>query len=372
MKNKVLIISFLVLLYVPNVVWALWGNVLVGENSENRVLAEKPEFSLENISEYPSLYENYYNDHLPFKNQAVKFQLYSDYIIFKSTDSKKVVLGEDRWLFYRSAEVEPLADEKPIDDYQGINKYEDHEKHIILDNISAVDEFLSNKNIDFSVLICPNKENIYGEYLPDSIHKIEEQTKIDDLIAFLDENTGVEILYPYEQLKNNKDNYMLYYKYDTHWSELGGFIAAQEIREYYQGERNEITEFEVAESASIPPRDLAGMLNMSEYFDDDVKYTVSGYKDDIRVNLIESTPDGVLHVFNSTAADDRRVMIIRDSYGEALMPYVCKDFKDVIYVHRNGFDQGFIDVYQPDIVIYQVVERATDDMYDLTKIFQLN
>lgn len=372
MKNKVIIVAFIILIYVPNIIWALWGAELAGKNSENRALAEKPMFSLENISEYPGLYENYYNDHLPFKNQAVKFQSYSDYIVFKSTDSKKVILGENGWLFYRSAEVAPLADEKPIDDYQGINKYDADEKQIILDNINDVDKFLEEKGIEFSVLMCPNKENIYGEYLPDEIKKVDEQRKIDDLIAFLDINTDVEILYPYDGLMKNKDSYLLYYKYDTHWNELGGFIAAQEIRNYYQGERSEITDFEVIESTSQPPRDLAGMLNMGDYFNDDAKYVVSGYKSDIVLNLIESTPDGILHVFNSNATDGRRVMIIRDSYGEALIPYVSKDFKDVIFVHRNGFDQGFIDVYKPDIVIYEVVERATDDIYDLKKIFQLN
>lgn len=370
MKNKVLIVFFLVLLYMPKVIWAFWGTELQGENSENRVLADKPVFSLEQISNYPGLYENYYNDHLPFKNQAVELMSYIDYVVFNSTDSKKVIIGKEGWLFYRSAEVEALADEKPIEDYQGINKYNDNEKQIILDNITDVDSFLKERDIEFSILICPNKENVYSEYLPEGIRKVDETKKIDDLISFLNNNTEVGIIYPYEELVKYKDEYLLYYKYDTHWNDLGGFIAAQEIREYYKKEKNEITEFEIVESPYEPPSDLAGMLNMNDYFDD-VRYMVLGYKDDVVSNLIEYSEDGVSHVYNSNATDDRRVLVVRDSYGEALMPYVSKEFKNVIYVHRNGFDQGFIDVYQPDIVIYQVVERATDDMYDMKIIFGL-
>ncbi len=371
MKNKILIVVFLILIYIPSVIWTIFGSELVGESSENRALAQKPVFNVKNISEYPIQYENYYNDHLPFKNQAVKLQANIDYRIFKSTDSKKVILGKEGWLFYRSAEIEALADEKPIDDYQGINKYTESDKQIILDNLTTVDKFLEERDIEFSILICPNKENVYSEYLPEGIRKVDETSKVEDLITFLNDNTTIGVIYPYDEIMSCKDDYLLYYKYDTHWNELGGFVAAQEIREYYQGKKNEITEFEIVKSSSEPPRDLAGMLNMNGYFNDDVKYVISGYKDDVGINLIEYSDDGVSHVFNSNASDKRRVLVIRDSYGEALMPHISKDFENVIYVHRNGFDQGFIDVYQPDIVIYQVVERATDDMYDMKMIFQI-
>ena len=372
MKNKIIIIIFLILLYIPSFIWFLFGDKMVGENLENRTLASKPLFEIDNISDYPVLYEAYYNDHLPFKNYAVKFVSYTDYKLFKTVTSNKVILGDDNWLFYKSAEEVALDDEKPIDDYQGINKYGETEKQLIFDNIETVNSFFKGRDIEFSILICSNKESIYHEYLPNSIKQIDNTRKIDELILYLNNNSTVPVLYPYDELMEKKDMFPLYYKYDTHWNELGGFIAAQEIVECYKGEKTDISKCKIVESELEPPRDLAGMLNMNDVFDDDVRYCVNDYKDNVNLNLIESTPDGILHVYNSNATDKRRIMVIRDSYGEALMPYLSKEFSDVIYVHRNGFDQGFIDVYQPDIVVYQVVERATNDLFDLKMIFQLN
>lgn len=371
MRKKLLISMFVLTLFVPSVAWKCVKGYINTETTENRALSEKPELTLANISSYPEEYEEYYNDHLAFKSQLVNLRSLIDYKLLDVVDSEKVLLGKDNWLFYKSAGVEELADEQPIADYQGINKYTEEEMQGIMQNIKDVDEWLENRNIEFSILICPNKEHIYSEYLPNSILQIEDECKADALVNYLEVNTDVPIIYPLSELEDNKYSYQLYYKYDTHWNSLGGFIAEQSIRAQYTGEKESIDKFNVASEEGGAPKDLAGMINLVNYFNDDSYYYVDNYKPDVNMNLIEKSEDGVLDVYNSNAEDQRRVLVIRDSYGEALMSYLPKDFENVIFVHRGGFDYGFIDVYQPDIVIYQVVERATNDMYDLKHIFGL-
>lgn len=370
MRKKIFIILFLALLVGPSFVWMCVSGYVDSNNTENRALAEKPQLILANLIDYPSQYEQYYNDHLPFKNELVELYALLNYRLFNVIESEKVLLGKDNWLFYKSAGVEELSDELPIADYQGINKYSEEELILFKENINVVNNYLAERNIDFSVLICPNKENIYSEYLPKDIIQVDSVSKADMLTNYLRENTEVPIIYPLDQLEHYRNKYQLYYKYDTHWNNLGGFVAEQEIKKLYLGTSESLDEYTVA-STEEALKDLAIMVSMPNEFNDDEYYYVEDYKPEVYVNLLEQSADGVSHVFNSNAENKERVMVIRDSYGEALMGYLPKDFENVIFVHRNGFDRGFIDVYQPDIVIYQVVERATNDILDLKTIFGL-
>lgn len=369
MRNKLLIAIFIFLLIGPNIIWKCMDGYIDIETTENRTLAEKPDLSLQNIFSYPQLYENYFNDHLAFKSQLVKACSLLDYKLFHIVDSEKVLLGKENWLFYKSAGVEELADEQPISDYQGINKYNKKALNDIAGNINTASSYLAGRNIEFSVLICPNKEHIYSNYLPDSIKQVEKECKADELVKYLKENTDTKIIYPLEDLLEYKDNYQLYYKYDTHWNSLGGFVATQSIIDEYLGKKEFIDNHKIISTDNEAPKDLAIMLNMSDEFSGDKYYLVDDYKNNISVNLVDASDDGYLHVYNSNAEDKRTIMVIRDSYGEALRDYLSKDFKTSVYIHRAAFNQEFIDIYQPDIVIYEVVERATDDIYDLSDLF---
>ena len=49
---------------------------------------------------FPEQFEAYYKDHVPFKNDLVKFCNFIDTEVFRNTKIGDVVIGEDNWLFY--------------------------------------------------------------------------------------------------------------------------------------------------------------------------------------------------------------------------------------------------------------------------------
>lgn len=370
MKEKILVILFIGILVFPNMYWNVLGLNEEGENLENRNLAERPQLNIQTVEDFPKNYENYYNDHLAFRNEVINITSLIDYKVFHTINSEKVLLGKNNWLFYKGAGVEELEDEAPVKDYLGTNIYTQNEMEVIAKNINIVSGFLKEKEIEFSVMICPNKENIYGEYMPDGYVKVNENNKASILVNYLNKHTDVKIFYPIEDLNKYSKKYQLYYKYDTHWNRLGAFVAEQQIKEMYQGISEDIEDVTIEYNTSIP-KDLANMVNMPDEFTDDKNYFLTDYNNGVQEQLIESTEDGTYSAYTSNAKDSRRIMLIRDSYGEAMMGYLARDFKDTIFVHRGVFDQGYIDIFQPDIVIYEVVERATDDMKDMAMIFQL-
>lgn len=64
------------------------------------------------------------------------------------------------------------------------------------------------------------------------------------------------------------------------------------------------------------------------------------------------------------APDKRRIAVIRDSFGTALMDFLPRYFANVDFYHWQAFDRSLLEENPPDAVIYLIVER------DLTRIPQ--
>ena len=89
------------------------------ESTENRQLADKPEFDITHLDRYPVKYEKYYDDHFTLRSLMVKYfnQVNID-LFLKSPLPSKVVIGKDRWLFMA---------EKEIASYQGLDRFTEEE-----------------------------------------------------------------------------------------------------------------------------------------------------------------------------------------------------------------------------------------------------
>mgnify|MGYP003206495199 CR=1 FL=1 len=118
-KQKVLIWLFAGSLILPNVIFGAFSDKFNTQNNENRELAAFPEVSLSSLGEFPEAFEEFYKDHLPFKNALVSLNNYMDTSLFRNTKIGDVVIGKDNWLFYL-----PSKDgENAMADYQKTNLY---------------------------------------------------------------------------------------------------------------------------------------------------------------------------------------------------------------------------------------------------------
>ena len=72
MKKKWFILCFLLSLFGPTAVYPLVKGRLDQTNYENRQLAEFPDLSADGWEQFPSQFEAWYNDHVPFKNLFVR------------------------------------------------------------------------------------------------------------------------------------------------------------------------------------------------------------------------------------------------------------------------------------------------------------
>ena len=71
----------------------------------NRQLAEKPALTRDNLHNYASQYNSYYNDHLAFRSQMIEANSILNMKLFGDSSSASVVLGKNDWLFLQMREV---------------------------------------------------------------------------------------------------------------------------------------------------------------------------------------------------------------------------------------------------------------------------
>ena len=69
---------------------------------------------------------------------------------------------------------------------------------------------------------------------------------------------------------------------------------------------------------------------------------------------------GKIHVARTDLEDQPAIMFIRDSFATPVARFLRESVHETVMVHhkRGGFPKSKIEEYQPDLVIYEMVERG--------------
>lgn len=313
-------------------------------NYENRYLAEKPEGLLENYNNYSSQYEDYFNDHLPYRNQFVKWTNLIKCCVFEENVGQ-VINGKEGWYFYSGDEA--------INRYKRNSFWDEEYMQNVTDNLVRINKNMEEKGIQFVVLLLPNKEEVYDEYMPSYYPKADGPNQADVLVEYIRKNSDVSVVYPKEEMRSEKGNYQLYFKYDTHYNCLGAFIAYEQLLEVVGKDRTYLCDY-IVKKEKMTNRmsgngDLERMLGFSGEFDNDYEYFLEEYP------LISDWTNQRYQ--NEDSKYSEKVLLVGDSFKISLLPYLCKDFADVRVDDFNVFPVERLNEYQPDIVVLELLER---------------
>ncbi|HCD24621.1 MAG TPA: hypothetical protein DEQ72_04800, partial [Lachnospiraceae bacterium] len=303
------LICFALLLLMPGAVWAVTKDRFQTDATENTVSTEIPKLTKDNYRDYPGLVESAFNAAVPFRSQLISFSSLTNLKLFcEKSINDKVVIGSDNWLFYSM--------ESDIDDYKGTNLFTEGQLAQIASQLTTSEQWLSNRGSEFVLMIAPNKETIYGEEHLPSYYKKAEETRTDQLIAYLKKNTDIRIVYPKEEMLKYKKEYSLYWHYDTHWNAAGGYIGAKALLKELGDELPEVEDITFTPD-TFSGYDLARMMNLQSYYEKNMpaeeNYIVTGYNGN---NLqAVSIDDATALVYHSDAPDTRKLFMVRDSFA---------------------------------------------------------
>lgn len=257
-------------------------------------------------------------------------------------ESTQVLLGKDNWLFYKTE-----TDGTPIWDYMGINHFTQEELAAMAGNLTRMRDYFAAAGIEFIVMGIPNKENVYPEYMPGTVPKVDKQSRADQVAEFLWANTDIDYIYPMEALLKEKEQYQIYYKTDTHWNQIGAFVGLQAMFSQLYGTYAEPGSVNFVETGYDYAGDLA---------------SIAGITDDYAIDT--------LYAYDESSVDpaqyrDEKLLIIGDSFSGFLSVVAKPYYQDVKRVTTVEFTMSVMEEYQPDVIIWESVERYINYFKDV-------
>lgn len=350
--DRLLIIVFVAIVILPQIIfWFVNNETIEVSTTENRKLNSKPKFEFATITSYPQNFDNYYNDHLPFRNELREIWTNLNYELFNTTVDNRVLIGKDGWLFYRG--------DQTIEQTRGVINYTDKEKEDILSKLQNNVDKLKENGIETYVLVLPNKENVYKEKLPNNISIEKDRTKAEKLIDYIKQNSDINIVYPKEELVEAKEKYQVYRKYDTHWNKVGACIGTiclqRAIDSNFSYSLEDITIEEIEEKDL---NDLANFASLNEELFENI-IRVSNFNTEVEYTKVEGSK---YEEYVSNSKNDKTILFIGDSFRTDMVEYLSKLYKRVIFVHRDHYTKSSIEEISPNIVVIETVERYSDSI----------
>ena len=349
--------------------WMAAGEKQVFSYTEKRTLATFPLLPgrLSQVRGFFIKVDNYLNDHFGFRELMVYRYQREVKKRFKNVERiTKVTKGVDNWYFYTGNDM--------LKDFTGSNLRSDNELSEWLEDYRNKQKWLEQQGIQYLLIIPPNKMTIYGDLLGEPWVEKRGRTRLSQLQSVMSENDKSTFLDISQALLNGRHSGRLFFQSDTHWTEYGAFLGYLAIADRLEStfpQNHFKRDFTFSKTITRKCEkkancgDLTLMLLEYETFEESFK-TVDDYSSctvpqsiDYRFsNLDMSAKDPYL----AKACKSRRLktIVFRDSFFEALEPYMTENFNEVIYLWKK-YDQANVEellrTFKPDIVIEERGER---------------
>ena len=277
----------------------------------------------------------------------------------------RVIQGRFNWLYY--------AGDNSIAYYSGTNILSNEEMKEWADLMQQLKDACDEKGIKLGMMIMPNKEQVYPEYMPS--YTVKTTKKREDVFEeYVSENTDVDFVYPIEELKSGKKYYEMYFPYDTHWTQAGAFVGMMALYEKMGIETTNLSDLEVLPT----PFTQKGLIDTgsldADMYTGDTDYVIF-YKPEYTVNWFDGEKSFIMptNVYRSTSdnPDNEKILMIGDSFRLAMIPYLSQDYSELCVAHRNALDDVKEDFKDTDVLIVASVERFDKYMFEvLPRIIQ--
>lgn len=336
------------------------------EVMDNRPLHEKPtKFS----SDFAKDYEAYYNDTFAGRKKVI-----SKYVKLQKKlkiDTGQYFYGNDGWIFYDSIKAN---NGNTLLDYYAEVYFDEDDLKKMLEGINMAKDFYAKQGIKYMVVVAPNKENIYSEFMPDRMQKIRKSdvSRMDAAVSYLKDYTDVKLLNLKPAVLQAKSEVAedLYYHKDTHWNFIGGYVGFESLAK----EINKLG-FNVKADKLTP-----SMISFGELRNMDMEagakewaYDVS-YRKNLHTECTKNEGNEAITVCKTKGTGNPgRLLIFVDSFSEYLMPYLNKSFDTVYYVPAGSKKlseiKSYVEIAKPDLVIDELVERYFSRYINYPRVF---
>lgn len=338
------------------------------KSRENKAQISPPKIFQTPIDQFIHDFSAYYE--VNFGMRDVYFFLYSNFkyfLLHSSPLPEKLVIGEEGWFFLGNSYSDIIAkamDKVPpsaemLEQVSGLikSRYEQAQKN----------------DMDYLVCIAPDKHTVYYNYLPGWCRPAHQSARTSYISDYLGQKSGVDVIDLKDKILLHKDSARLYHKLNSHWNGLGAYWGYYELITRLKKHYPEINPVEFSDvtldTTYSYHEDLINMINLPLEECRIGARRTSGFKaikTDQESDSIQFNPDnrkgkGVRYT-NPEAEVDIKVLVFRDSYFTAMIPWFSEHFKESVYIFSSYDEKRILDE-KPDLVIEEVVERNFEERF---------
>lgn len=319
LKKYPVIIFFGLLLYLISIA-DLFSPQYEFSELENRDLAEFPKFDIKSLieNEYTPKIEDFTEDHFIVRDTWISLKSISESLLGKN-ENNGVVYGKDGYLFTKMLSTDLSQREK---------------------NINALQTFIQNYSeiSNIKVMIVPTAPSVLTDFVPQGA----PVNNISDVLSQLSQKVDSKyILDVTDTLKSKTDEY-IYYRTDHHWTTLGAYYAYSDYMNsigrtpqsldsfnFVQVEDFLGTHYSKSKNYDVVPDTLSYVENDSQIEIDGSVYPIYNYeKLQIRDKYAMFLQGN--NAFVSVKGNgEGKILIIKDSYANCLVPYMTNDFAQI-------------------------------------------
>ncbi len=339
MMKKILIYIFISIFFAMCVFFSL-GLVLKDASADDVAPPPKLVIYGKINSKIGGEFEEWFSKNFAFSKDLT--DIYAD-IKLKLFDegNDQVVAGRDGFLFFSDT----------VPDFVGSELLTDGEIDEIADALSELASALDSSGTKLLFICAPNKNSIYPEKMPSNYIYNGESRDIDRLYTALSKR-GVEYIDLRDVLAVAKETTLIYHKRDTHWNGEGARIAT-EAALLSLG----VTPVDLSAREKTTVYDFDGDLDALLYpkkklYDENVVYDFAGLY--VYTSAFSTAMDMVI---TTRGGGEGRLLMYRDSFGSAMLPYLASSFRESKLLRGTPYDISEIERYSPDYVIIEIAER---------------
>jgi len=335
MKNKIISISF-VALFLALCLSLSVGTILFGPAgaAANERLAEFPSFKTEEgiNGVFLAQLQKYVNDRFFLRQQLITLDHRMSSLLGVSGEDS-VIAGRDGWLFFAQT----------LGDYTGTEPMSGRELFSAASNVALMEEYCRRTGKEFTFIVAPNKNSLYGEFMPD-YGVIAGKRNAERFHGLLDQ-LGVRYVDLFAAFGSEDE--ILYFAHDSHWNSKGAALGADLINRSFGVQS---AYFDEDFSRAIPHGgDLYAMVFPGAQ--DPETDPVYGAELNYTFTSKATQPDAV--TLTTEGAGEGNLLCYRDSFGMLLFPYLADSYKTAKFSRSVSYDLTGGETY----VAIELVER---------------
>lgn len=337
MKYKIFTAAFLLLCLFPAV-----GMLFLPptQAAGNERLTPVPQLQREDGSWNPEVLvqaTDYIADHFALRQEMVTANAWLHTKLLASSPATDVIYGKDGWLYY----------EKTLNDYRNQATLTEQEAQQIAQMLAEMQAFCQARGARFLFTIAPNKNSLYPEQMPERYLQSDSPGNYERIKPWLMEY-GIHYADLFTFMSEQDE--ILYHKTDSHWTNRGAALAHDFLM---QTLGLPYTAF--GDAPYVVQKTHRGDLYEMLYPKGTALEEQQQYQTGFSYVREPRSAEDILIQTTSPAAQNGHLLLFRDSFGNALHPFLAEDFATATITRQMPYPLG--QVQAGDTVIVEIVER---------------